>query len=453
MKDKKNINHKLVNIHRLKWFLSFVMVMGITFQGQAQTWSLQQCIDTAQEHNKCLQIGRNNMAISSQKQKEATANLFPKVNMVGDYKYFIDLPYQLMPLSTFNPTAPEGQFKEAQFGVPHNMSASILVALPLYNPQIYGGIRTTKIAADIIELQYKKTEEQVYFEISNLYFNIQILQHQLAFIDNNIVNTAKLLGSMQLLHQQMIIKGTDVSKVELQKDQLTTQREIITNNIEQFVNALKFSMGIETSQNLEVETHIQFRNISDYSDVPTIDLQLVKMQNRLLTSELKTLKNSRLPSVLIFGSYVQTGFGYDKKPNDFLKFFPTGSVGIQLSYPLFNGTVTYRKINQKKIEVQNNELQMNLLADQNNLLIDNANNRLTVLQKTITNTLSQIELANRVYEQVLLQQKQGAANLTDVLLADNTLREAQQSYLSAIVEYLKADLELKRLTGNITLKN
>lgn len=453
MENKKNLKVVLVNIHTYKWLLSLAMVMIMTFQGQSQTWSLQQCIDTAQVHNKNLQISRNNMAIGVQKQKEAISNLIPKVNVVGDYKYFTDLPYQLMPLSTFNPMAPEGQFKEAQFGVPHNISTSIQVALPLYNPQIYGGIRTSKIATEITELQYKKTEEQVFFEISNLYYNVQILQHQLAFIDSNIVNTTKLLGNMQLLHQQLMIKGTDVSKVELQKDQLTTQRELIANNLVQVMDALKFSMGISIHQNITIETDIQFKNISEYSSLPTIDLQLTNMQNRLLTSELKTLKNLRLPSISLYGSYGQTGFGYDKKPNDFLKFFPASFVGVQFSYPLFNGTVTYRKINQKKIEIQNNELQISLVTDQNNMLIENANRRRLIAQKTIANTLSQINLARTVYEQTLLQQKEGTSNLTDVLLADNALREAQQNYLSAIIEYMKADLELKKLTGNITLKN
>ena len=452
MKDKKNLNVELVNIHTPKWLLSFVMVMVITFQGQAQTWSLEQCIDTVQIYNKSLQMGRNNITIGEQKQKEATANLFPKVNVVGDYKYFTDLPYQLMPMSTFNPTAPEGQFREAQFGVPHNMSAAIQVALPLYNPQIYGGIRTTKIAAEITVLQYKKTEEQVFFEISNLYYNIQILQHQLAFVDSNIVNTAKLLENLQLLHQQLMIKGTDVKKVELQLEQLRTQKDIIANNAEQVLNALKLSMGKPSTLNIQVETDIQF-NINEYTNATTVDLQLINSQNSLLNSELKTLKNSRLPTISLYGSYGQTGFGYDKKPNDFLKFFPSSFVGLQLSYPLFNGTVTYRKINQKKIEIQNSQLQISLVTDQNNILIENANRRRAVTQKTIANTLSQIDLARTVYEQTSLQQKEGTANLTDVLLADNTLREAQQNYLSAIVEYLKADLELKKLTGNITIKN
>ena len=450
MKVKKNLNAKLVNIHPYRWLLSFVLVMVISIQGQAQTWSLEQCIDTAQVHNKNLQISRNNIAIGEQKQQEAISNLFPKVNLVGDYKYFIDLPYQLMPMSTFDPTAPEGKFREAQFGVPHNISASIQFALPLYNPQLYGGIRTTKIAAEITELQYLKTEEQVFFEISNLYYNIQILQHQLAFVDSNIDNTAKLLENLQLLHQQLMIKGTDVKKVELQLEQLKTQKDLISNNIEQVMNALKFSMGITINENIQIETNIQFKSLIEYSNLPTVDLQLTTMQKRMLISELKTLKNSRLPSVSFYGSYVQTGFGYDKEPNDFLKFFPTNFVGVQLSYPLFNGTVTYRKMNQKKIEIQNSQLQISLVTDQNNMLIENTNRSRTVTQKTIANTLSQIDLARTVYEQSILQQKEGIANLTDVLLADNALREAQQNNLSAIIEYLKADLELKKLTGNIS---
>jgi len=389
------------------------------------------------------------MAIGEQKQKEATSNLLPKVNIVGDYKYFTDLPYQLMPMSTYNPTAPEWQFREAQFGVPHNMSATIQVALPLYNPQIYGGIRTSKIAAEISELQYQKSEEQVYFEISNLYYNAQIINHQLEYIDNNIENTAKLLANLQLLHQQLMVKRTDVQKVELQLELLKTQRDLAANNAEQVMNALKLSMGLPSSITILIDNNILFDTTTEYTSATTIDLQLIGSQNRLLNSELTTLKQSRLPTVSLYGSYGQTGFGYDKQPNDFLKFFPTSFVGLQLSYPLFNGTVTYHKINQKKIEIENNQLQISLITDQNNILIENASRRRTVTQKTIANSMLQIELAKNIYEQTLLQQKLGTANLSDVLLADNTLRESQQNNLSAIIEFMKADLELKKITGNI----
>ena len=439
---------KLANIHK---HIS-ILLLTIGFQtAQAQTWTLQQCIDTAQVHNKNLQMSRNNIAIGEQREKEAKANLIPKVTANADYKYFTNLPYQLMPLSTFNPTAPEGQFKEAQFGVPHNINANLQLSMPLYNPQVYGAIQTTKIASELTKLQYQKTEEQIYFEISNLYYNAQILHHQLAFIDSNLINAEKLLKNMQLLNEQLLAKGTDVSKVKLQVSQLTTQKETIKSKYEQVLNALKFAMGISIEQNLQIEPNIQYHNTNEYTPASTLDIRIIKTQNRLLSSELSTLNKSRfLPSLNLIGMYGTTGFGYDKQPNDFLKFYPIGFAGIQLSYPLFNGTVTQRKINQKRFEILNSEIQFELNTEQNNMQVENAKLQIMVTKKSVETTTEQIELAQTIYEQTLLQQKQGTANLTDVLLADNALREAQQTYINAVIEYLKADLELKKLTGNIS---
>ena len=362
---------RLVNIHIQLLFLLFFL---IGFQVvHAQVWSLQQCIDTSQVHNKNLQMSRNNIYIGEQKGKEAKANLIPKVTANADYKYFTNLPYQLMPLSTFNPAAPEGQFKEAQFGVPHNINANIHLSMPLYNPQVWGAIETTKIASELTELQYCKTSEQFFFEISHLFYNAQILHNQLAFIVNNLVNTERLLKNMQLLNEQSLAKGTDVSKVKLQVAQLTTQKETISSKYEQVLNALKFAMGISIEQKLQIEPNIQYQSINEYSLSSTLDIRIVKTQNRLLSSELNTLNKSRfLPSLNLIGAYGTIGFGYDKQPNDFLKFYPNGFVGLQLSYPLFNGTVTQRKINQKRFELQNNELQHGLLTEQSIMQVQNA---------------------------------------------------------------------------------
>ena len=441
----------LVNIHIRRILLLTLLIIAVTMTGQAQIWSLQQCIDTAQVYNKTLQMSRNSIEIGNEKEKEAKANLIPKISLNADYKYFTDLPYQLMPQSAFG--GPEGQFKEMQMGVPHNISTNIQMAVPLYNPQVYGAIQTTKIASDLSELQYKKTEEQVFFEISNLYYNAQILIAQQQFMEGNLENTKKLHENLQLLYAQQMIKKSDVSKVALQKEQLITQSHLIESNLEQVLNALKFSMGISLQQNLEIENEILNKPAGDYLVKQPVDLQIAYAQNKLISSELGTLRNSRLPAVSLYGSYGQTGFGYDEKPNDFLKFFPTSFAGLQVSVPIFNGTVTKRKINQKKIELQNSQLQIENVADKNNMLIENATRKRMVTQQTIKNTTSQINLAKNVYDEMILQQKEGTANLTEILLADNALREAQQSQVNAIIDYLKADLELKKLTGNISLKN
>ncbi len=441
----------LVNIHLPKIIVLFFTTILFALPINAQIWTLKQCIDTAQVNNKNLQISRNNILLGQQKHNEAIANLIPKVNAIADYRYYSDLPYQLIPMTMFG--GQEGKFKENQFGVPHNINMNLQFTMPLYNPQIYGAIQTTKIGSELSDLQYKKTEEQVFFDVSNIYYNVQILQQQILFLDSNLVNTKKLLTNMQLLKEQTMVKATDVSKVQLQLEQLITQKELVTSKFEQVMNMLKFSMGISINQTIHIEPSIKYQNANDYSAYQTIDIQIVQTQNMLLSRELKTLKYSRLPSLSLYGTYGQTGFGYTEKPNDFLKFFPVGFVGVQFSYPLFNGTITQRKIKQKKIEIQNSELQLNLITEQNNMLIENAKRQRAIAQRTVETTLLQIKLAQTVYVQTILQQKEGTATLTDVLLADNALREAQQTYLSVVVDYLKADLELKKLTGNISIKN
>ncbi len=440
----------LVNTRKL--ILSLIVLSGWNVAQAQEAWTLKQCIDTAQVHNKTLQINRNNISISEQRKKEAQANLIPKVTANADYKYFMELPTQLMPMNALNPQAPEGQFRDLQFGVPHNINANVQLAMPLYNPQIYRAIQSTQIAKELTELQFQKSEEQVLFDITTLYYNAQIIVHKLAFLDSNIANTEKLLKNMQLLKDQLLAKGSDVSKVKLQAEQLNTQRQNVNNKLIQILNALKLNMGISLEQNITVVSEIQQEVPLESNTRNILDLKIIQKQNQLLHSDLKTLNQSRfLPSLNLIASYGTTGFGYDKKPHDFLKFYPIGFAGVQLSYPLFNGTVTQRKINQKKLEITNNELQSKLIAEKNDMEVENAIQQKTIAQSTITNTESQIALAKTIYDQIVLQQKQGTASLTDVLLANNALREAQQNYLNAVIDFLKADLELKKLTG--TIKN
>jgi outer membrane protein TolC len=420
-----------------------------SLSSNAQQWSLEQCIDTAQVHNKNLQMSRNSMLILEQKEKEAKANLLPKLALSADYRYYTDQPTQLLPQSVFG--GPAGQFKETRFGVPHNINANIQLSMPLYNAQLNSAVDNSKIASELTELQYQRTAEQVIYDISNLYYNAQILHHQLSFIDSNLVNTKKLQKNISLLHEQLMAKSSDVSKVDLQIEQLNTQKEVVRSRYVQVLNTLKFLMGLPQESSVSIDPTIKYQVKQEYASLSTIDIRQARIQNRLISAELNTIKYSRLPTLSLFGSQGTTGLGYDKSPDQFLKFFPVGFAGIQLSYPLFQGTVTKHKINQKKYELKNSELQISLLSEQNIMQVDNAKMQRQVAQKSTETILLQMRLAQSIYNQNIIQQKEGTASLTDVLLADNTLREAQQSYLNAIVDYLKADLEYKKLTGNISV--
>lgn len=439
----------LVNTHLLKLKLLMVLTILIfTTNSEAQNWSLKQCIDTALVHNKTLKIAQGDIEIANERNKEAKGGLVPKLYGNVDYRYYTDLPYQLLPASVFG--GPAGIYKEAQFGVPHNLNANLTLDVPLYNPQAIGAITISKRAKELNQIQFQQTEEQVVFDVSNLYYNAQLVSNQIVFIKNGLSNSEKLLSNIQLLYSQQMVKGTDVDKIKLQQSQLNTQLSKANAQYQQILNLLKLQLGITPSRLITIEeTFSTSSEVVKYTSKPTSDILLFNTKERLLKSELKTLKLSHLPSFSLYGTYGTTGFGNYSGTNDFFKTYPIGFAGVKMSWMIFSGTTLEYKVFQKREEIKQNTIRLELLNDKQNVQIENAQMQYEVANSNLLNAKSQLTLAETIYSKTLIQQKEGVASLTDVLLTDNTQKEAQHNYLSALVDVMKADLELKKVSGNI----
>ncbi|KAF0128310.1 MAG: outer membrane efflux protein [Bacteroidetes bacterium] len=451
MKTKNLSNDRNAHTFLSKVMMFFFILIITSIQGFAQTLSLQQCIDTALVYNRNIKLAQQDGLIAKEKNREAKSTLLPKIIGFADYRYYTNLPYQIMPQSAFG--GPPDTYKEIQFGVPQNLSANLQIAMPLFNPSALSAIKTTRIANELSGIMEQKTDEDVVLEVSNAYYNAQILLNQLAFMDSNITNIDKLVQTTSLLNQQQLAKGTDVDRLKLQQEQLKTQRSTVFSQHQQVLNALKFLMGKPISDSIGVMLNENPVIEAALQGKITTDLLLIDKKMELSLSELSGLKNSRLPSLNAYGIYGSNGFG-TTGTNSFFNFHPIGYVGAQLTIPLFNGMITRRKIDGKKIEVNKTIIQKELVAEKATLDKVNAEMQFNIANANIATVKTQIELAKKIYDNTLLQNEQGMATITDVLLADNSLREAQQNYIVSMVNLRKAELEYKRVTGNlISIKN
>jgi outer membrane protein TolC len=188
--------------------------------------------------------------------------------------------------------------------------------------------------------------------------------------------------------------------------------------------------------------------VNDYPISTTSDEKLIEKKLELNNSEMKGLKYALLPSLGIYGLYGTTGFG-NTGSNSFFNFYEIGFVGIQLNIPLFNGLSTHRKIEQKAIDIEKNTMMKDLLTEKISLETKNAKMQYEVMKKNIETSFKQISLAKSIFDNTVIQSKQGVASVTDILLADNSLRESQQNYIVAMANLRKAELELKRISGNL----
>lgn len=440
----------LVNthIHILKAVVSLLFVSVTVVNAQVMT--LEQCVDSALRFNKTLKISQSEIHAAHLQKKEAVSAFIPKVAGNADYRYYSDLPYQLVPSSFFN--GPAGVYKEAQFGVPHNLNASLAVDVTLYNPQAVGAIAISRNAQELVKIQYRQNEEQVVYEVTNLYYNAQLITNQIEFIEGSIVNAEKLLKSVELLYAQKMVRGTDVDKVRLQQNQLSTQLQKAKTQLESVVNLLMLQMGFGNERKIDVEKQFVRNEVTDPAVKETSDILLMNARQNLLGSEMKTLKLSHLPSFSFYGSYGVTGFGYYSGTKDFTKFYPVSFGGLKMSWMIFSGTTLELKISRKREELKQNKLRIELLKEKQLVQTLNAKGQLESATTQLSNTEKQLQLAESIYSKMLLQQQEGLVSLTDVLLADNSRREAQQNYLSALVDVMRADIELKKASGTIIKK-
>lgn len=435
----------LVNTHVLRLTVLFSF---LSFWSTSQVWTLDQCIDSALVNNAQLKMVHNKSEIVTLKNKEVKSNLIPKVNLNGDYKYFIELPYQFMPASVFG--GPEGTFKKVQFGVPHNISANVTIQVPIYSSKVYGAIKKTSISKDLMALQIQKSEEQIYIEVTSLYRNAQLLLNKKAFLDSSNVNAEKMISNLESLYEQGLATSTDIKKVQLQLSILTSQTKQVESKTEQVLGGLKLFMNLSLDYPLEIESVIELSNQIVYEENESIDIQMKTLEQQMVESDISALKRSQfIPEFGAVGSYGTTGFGYDQAPNDFLEFYPVGFVGLKVSYLLFNGTVTHKQVAQKKIEYKNLSLEKEFIEDQNALEIQNARNNQTIALQQLEVNLLQIELAQEIFNDVMKLHENSLASTVDIIQAENELRQTRLNYLTSITECIKADIELKKLTGNL----
>ncbi|WP_288073336.1 TolC family protein [Hydrotalea sp.] len=433
----------------MKKFLFILLMEMLSAQSFSQVFSLQQCIDSAIQNNYTVRIAAYDIKQTDAKVEEAKSNLLPKINTVIDYRYYINLPYQLLPAGVFG--GPAGTYKEAQFGVPNNINANVQLSYPLYNPALKATISTIETGTEIAVLQKIKSQEDIVMEVSNVYYNAQVLLSQLSFTDSNIVNSKNLLSIMQLLYQQKMATGTDVQKINLQLAQLQTQKETVESQYQQVINILKFLIGFPPEKNINIMPHTHSNTNSHQKDDALTEVKLAEKQINFLQSEKNTLQKSKLPIINLNGFYGTTGFA-NTGANDFIKFYPLGYAGVQAILPLYTGNSVKKKIKGKEIEIEKANTKLAMIKDKNEVDKENNVYQLNIAKRNLVTIQQQINLAQNIYTNTLLQKKEGIATLTDVLQADNAVREAQKNYIDALIAISRAELENKKLTGNLLNK-
>ncbi|MEK7257429.1 MAG: TolC family protein, partial [Bacteroidota bacterium] len=430
-----------MKLHFVISLVLFNVVSAANLAAQQAPLTLGQCVEMALRHNLNLKATQQDALLVQAKIAEAKASLLPKFYGTADYKLYGDLPTQLMPAVIFG-GAPD-TYREAQFGVPHNIAANVQGSLPLYNRAARSAVAAAENGLEIARLQAQKTEEEIIWEVSAAWYNAQILANQRQFLQGNIANLEKSVTTVGLLFQQKLASGMDLDRLLLQKQATQTQLTSLEANYATAFNALKFHAGLPLADSISIAAETETPAPETAPEKPPLDVELADRQLRLLESEKQVVRAALYPTAGLYGLAGYTGFG-KTGGNGFLDFYLVNFAGVQANVPIFNGMATKRRLEQKDVESAKTQLRKEFLLEKNALEKANARLQLETARQDLAAFQANVGLAQGIFEKTQLLLSEGLATVTDLLQTDNAVREAQQNYIAALVQLRRAELEYKR---------
>ena len=338
-----------------------------------------------------------------------------------------------------------------QFGTRYVYNGGVQLNQAIFNPSLNIGLKAAKQSQGLYELQTFKTKEELIYSVINLYVNLQMIEKQQELIIGNMDRTKKLLDITTIQFKEGVIKKVDVDQLQISYTNLETQLSSITNNAKELINNMKFLMNIDVSQEIELlETGLEHLPVSNQLLLGSnSQLNILDKQISLQELNTKNIRAGYLPTVSLaanYGRQVQSNLVFGNSAAG----FSSGYYSLNVSIPIFDSGTKKNKVSQSNTALRQLQLNRNYLESDIKNQFKTASNNLDQNQKVIAAQALNMKLAEDLYDVAKLSYTEGISALSELINAENGLRESQSQYLTAMLQMNQAELKMMQTSGQLS---
>lgn len=408
---------------------------------------LKSCLAMADTANLTIRNAELDIEINKRERSSYLSSRLPQLGFNADYKYNAKIPGQVVPAAFFG--GQPGTYATVQFGVPYVLSNNVQLTQILFNSQLNYGLAALKINADIVEVQRNMTIQDIRYQVSNTYFLLQGLEKQLSFLESNLSQTNKVLKNMNSLVEKGLALQLEADKIKVNLLNLENGIASAQASKEQLLDLLKILIGYPKDKKLTLaeDVIIEQSLIKAEDNKQFYPLKLIESQQEMNKEESKGIKMSYLPNLNLYGVY---NYSYNIKPeDDFRKGIDGVFIGLRLDWSLFDGLQRMYKSKMNAIRSDKLTNQYELVNQQLEMAANQAKRQIKLKSDALSLSKEQLKLAENVYQQTNFKFEKGLANSTELILAENSLYQAQNNIVSTYVQLRQAELEYLKSIGNI----
>lgn len=434
-----------------KYFFLITFFLPFSLQAQ-EIWNLKNCIGYGLKNNRNTVVYANEKKAADAKAREALADYLPKLSVTGSFDDNLKVQQSIIPAGAFSPTPIKIAFTQK-----YNTNGTAQLDQTIYDQSVLNGLKANKYNGQQADLNIKQSQETIIYNISNAYFQIYVYREQLSLLKGNLATYQKQIDISSLRVKKGVALQKDLDKVTVDFNNAVSQIRIAESNLTLSENQLKYEMGYPINELLPVDSTSQLdvKNTAllSISSNPFVvnqrtDYQLSEVNSKLLEIDQRRIKAGALPKLTGYVRYGAVGFGQTVGPA-FSEFNPFSAVGLKLTIPLFDFFKRNAQYSQARYKTLNAAENLKLDAGKYQIEYENAKTKLIKAQSNLDNDQRNIVLAQSVFRTTNLQYQKGTTDLVDWITAENSIKDAQNSYLNSLYSFYQAKIDLEKANGTL----
>lgn len=436
-----------------------IILCVLPLRAQEGSFSLNQAVDYAIKHNINVKNSQLDAVSAEARIGEIRAAGLPQVSANLGFIDNLIIQRIFLPASFADPNAsPDAPPIPAKFGVTYQGSANATINQLIFSGSYFIGLKAAATYRELAQKNITQSKVTVAENVTKAYYSAQVAEERAKVLDLNITRVDSLMRETQIMNQSGFVELLDVNRLEVQVNNLKTERQKVQNLIELSYALLKYQMGMPLTDPIKLTDNINEVNVDalkpnalttgiNYSS--RVEFSLLDTQAKLAELDIRNTKSGYLPTVS-----ASLGYGHNNGRNSIgdlfgSKWFNSSVLSLNVNIPIFDGFSKRYQIDQKKIALDKVKNGQTLLKQSIDLQASQADITIKNAYATLETQKRNQDLAAEIVRVSKIKYKEGVGSNIEVINAESSFKEAQTNYFSALYDLLIAKVDLSKAKGEL----
>lgn len=414
--------------------------------------TLDRAIALALGQNRDILIAAQDRSKAEAQISEVRSGALPALDLSAAYTRNIQKPVLFLPPnSPINPTNSTAEFELGSNNA-YDIAASL--SQTLYNRRVGIALDLAETYRDYAREAYRGTEQSVTLTVKKAFYGVLLAEKLVEANRQGLEIVRANFEDIESQYRHGTAAEYDMLRAEVEVANTEPLLISAENNLELAKNSLKNLCSLSIDQEIEAQGDFTFE------EIPGTDVERARREapsNNIVIRELslnQTMQEKNIsveragwfPTLSLVG-----GYSWQTQDNSFqlnrYQWAQTSSLGLILSFPLFDGARTSARVREARSEYEKSRL-ARLKAEESLVIqIESAELRMAEAKKRVQGQEKSIAQARRAVHIAQTRFTNGVGTQLELLDSQVALTRAQTNYAQAVYDYLVAKADWQFAVG------